>query len=295
MNELVKQEMMPAIWCQGCSLGIILGQFANVLAELGLSKENTVVVSGIGCTGRLAGYMNMDSVHTTHGRAIPVAEGIKLANPSLNVIVVSGDGDLLGIGGNHMLHSSRRNTNITVICVNNELYGLTGGQLAPTSALGAVTMTSPKGSLLEPINIQGLSTLNKKHFYARTTPAHTLHMKKCISEAISWNGFSFVEIRIKCITRSKSPSFKTGFDLLSWLKTEYKITEENRKLNDSELGIIKMIKLAIIGTGGQGIRLMGNILAECIMSKSFEVSAMYDYDAAMRGGIQGYIIFQKQR
>ncbi|HII15258.1 MAG TPA: 2-oxoacid:ferredoxin oxidoreductase subunit beta [Nanoarchaeota archaeon] len=239
MNDLIKQEMMPAIWCQGCPLGIILAQFANVLAELGLSKDNAVIVSGIGCTGRFAGYMNMDSVHTTHGRAIPVAEGIKTANPALNVIVVSGDGDLLGIGGNHMLHSSRRDIDITVICINNELYGLTGGQLAPTSQIGAVTLTSPQGSAVEPINIQGLSTLNKKHFYARTTPAHVQHMKKCMSEAISWKGFSFVEIRTKCITRSKSPLFKTGCDLLNWLKTEYKITDENRKLKDNEMGIIK--------------------------------------------------------
>ncbi|MDD4878277.1 MAG: thiamine pyrophosphate-dependent enzyme [Candidatus Nanoarchaeia archaeon] len=239
MNDLIKNERMPAIWCQGCSLGIVLGQFANVLAELGLSKENTVVVSGIGCTGRFAGYMNLDSVHTTHGRAIPVAEGIKRANPELNVIVVSGDGDLSGIGGNHLIHSSRRNIDITVICVNNEIYGLTGGQLAPTTSIGSVTMTSPKGSDIEPINLQGLCTLNKNYFYARTTPAHILHMKERIKDAVKWKGFSFVEIRTRCITRSKNPAFKTGQELLEWLKKSYKLTEENRVLREDELGMVK--------------------------------------------------------
>ncbi|MFH1637832.1 MAG: thiamine pyrophosphate-dependent enzyme, partial [Candidatus Woesearchaeota archaeon] len=154
--ELIRQERMPTVWCPGCGLGILLTQVAKAFEELGLDYTNTAVVSGIGCTGRFAGYLNMDTVHSLHGRAIPLAEGIKRANENLNVFVISGDGDLTGIGGNHLLHASRRNVNITVICVDNGIYGMTGGQLAPTTEKGMATATSPYGSPYEPINLQGI-------------------------------------------------------------------------------------------------------------------------------------------
>ncbi len=239
MNPLIKQERMPTIWCHGCSLGILLGSVADVFMELGFNHANTVIVSGIGCTGRTAGYLDFDSVHTTHGRAIAVAEGIKRANPGLNVVVISGDGDIAGIGGNHLLHSSRRNTDIKVICANNEIYGLTGGQLAPSSEKGAVTATSLAGSPYEPANMQGIVTINKAYFYARASPAYIAHMKQCIKEALLWRGFSFVEIKMKCITNDRSPGFRNSLEMLAWLKSKYIIASENRMLKDNELGMVK--------------------------------------------------------
>lgn len=199
------------------------------------------VISGIGCTGRISGYFSIDNVHTPHGRAIPIAEGIKHANNKMQVVVVSGDGDLLGIGGNHLLHSSRRDANITVICVSNEIYGLTGGQMAPTAKKGKKTKTSPRGSIFEPINVQGLMTLNKKHFYARTTSYHTDHMKKCIKEALSWKGFSFVEIITICITnyaREKSNQ-KNNAETPMQLKKNFQIKSRTGLLKTNEIGIVK--------------------------------------------------------
>lgn len=239
MSSLIKEERMPAIWCIGCPLNSMLRIIAKVMNELKWNYTNTVVVSGIGCTGRTAGYMDLDSVHTTHGRAICVAEGIKRANPNLNVVVVSGDGDLSGIGGNHLLHSSRRDTDIKVICTNNEIYALTGGQLAPTSRIKDITVTTPYGNEFEPINLQGLLTINKRYFYARSSPCHTQHLERCIKEALVWKGFSFVDIRMKCYTNSKSPKMKNAADVMNWLKEEYKIVDDGIALKNNELGIVK--------------------------------------------------------
>ncbi|MBW3018104.1 2-oxoacid:ferredoxin oxidoreductase subunit beta, partial [Candidatus Woesearchaeota archaeon] len=194
-----KQELFPTIWCPGCGIGLAMKETANAFEELGLKNNQISVVSGIGCSGRAAGYFKADSIHGCHGRAIPVAEGLKRANPELNVIVFSGDGDIVGIGGNHLIHSPRRDTDITVICINNQTYGLTGGQLAPTSSKGAITMTSPYGSNYYPINIQGLILANKRFFYARTTAFHIDHMRKCIKEALQFKGFSFVEVITNCV------------------------------------------------------------------------------------------------
>ncbi len=147
-KDYIKWDRMPTTWCPGCAIGTIFKQTAFALAEIGLAAEEMTVVSGIGCSGRAAGYFNVDSVHVTHGRALPVAEGIKRANPKLKVIVFSGDGDLVGIGGNHLLHAARRDVDLAVICVNNAIYGMTGGQMAPTTPTGEKTLTSPHGSLL---------------------------------------------------------------------------------------------------------------------------------------------------
>jgi 2-oxoglutarate ferredoxin oxidoreductase subunit beta len=136
-KEYIKWERLPSTWCPGCAIGTVFKQLAYTLEKMDVPREELVVVSGIGCSGRTAGYFNVDSVHSTHGRAIAVAEGIKLANPKLKVIVFSGDGDLVGIGGNHFLHAARRNTDLTVICINNAIYGMTGGQMAPTTPVGS--------------------------------------------------------------------------------------------------------------------------------------------------------------
>ena len=147
VEPFLRTERMPHIWCPGCGIGTSVNSFARALTEANLDLKNVAIVSGIGCTGRVAGYMNLDSFHTTHGRAIPFATGLKLANPKLNVVVYSGDGDLFAIGGNHLIHAARRNVDIKVVCVNNLIYAMTGGQTAPTTP-GAViaSRTNPYGT-----------------------------------------------------------------------------------------------------------------------------------------------------
>lgn len=191
------------IWCAGCPAYLEYSIIAKALSEAGFNNKNTVVVSGIGCTGRMSGYFVSDRIHTTHGRAIPVAEGIKLANPKLNVIVISGDGDLLSIGGNHFLHTSRRNTNIKVFCNHNELYGMTGGQAAPTTKLGAKTKTTPTVNIYSNINTKSIITGNPDYFYARTSVSDPIHLKKSIGQSLKWKGFSYVEIHSYCVTHQK--------------------------------------------------------------------------------------------
>jgi 2-oxoglutarate/2-oxoacid ferredoxin oxidoreductase subunit beta len=239
-SQLIKQERMPTLWCPGCGIGIIFHQMASVLAATGHNYKNTAVISGIGCTGRMAGYFNLDSAHTTHGRALPVAEGIARYRPDLKVIVASGDGDLTSIGGNHLLHTSRRDTNLTVVLVNNEIYGMTGGQTAPTTLPGRITQTAPTGSVVNPINIQGLITSNAKYFYARTTVFHVPHLKKCFAEALAWPGFSLVEIHSNCperlgrMNKMKSP----GDMILAYKKLFHINPRPTDLLAADELGIV---------------------------------------------------------
>src|SRR4030042_1093178 len=150
---LLRKERIPHIWCPGCGLGSVLSALVDALRSSGLDLKKTAVVSGIGCTGRAAGYLNLDGFHTTHGRAIPYATGLKLANPDLTVIVFSGDGDLSAIGGNHLIHAARRNVDLKVICANNFNYGMTGGQGGPTTPIGAKTTTTPYGGFENPFNL----------------------------------------------------------------------------------------------------------------------------------------------
>lgn len=238
-QDYLKLERYPTSWCPGCGIGIIVNTAAQAFQELSLKKEETTVISGIGCSGRAAGYFNLDTIHGLHGRAIPLAEGVKLARPEMKVIVISGDGDLTGIGGNHLIHACRRNTNITVICVNNFIYGMTGGQKSPTTEKGIVTLTSPYGSTEDPINIQGLIMANKR-FYARTTTFHIQHMKNCIKEAISHEGFAFVDIISQCVENyGRRLGFKNAYEMLMNFKQKYKTATDTKELNENEIGIVK--------------------------------------------------------
>jgi 2-oxoglutarate ferredoxin oxidoreductase subunit beta len=232
---------MPTTWCPGCAIGTIFKQTAFALADLGLPAEELTVVSGIGCSGRAAGYFNVDSVHATHGRAIPVAEGIKRANPRLKVIVFSGDGDLVGIGGNHLLHAGRRDVDLAVICVNNGIYGMTGGQMAPTTPTGEKTLTSPHGSAYAPLNIQGIVTSNRRHWFARASTFHVAHLQRVIREAVERPGFAFVEVMAFCIENfGRRLGFKSGHEMLTTLKTGYKLKPGTEGLlGEGELGVVK--------------------------------------------------------
>jgi 2-oxoglutarate ferredoxin oxidoreductase subunit beta len=240
-KDYIKWERMPTTWCPGCAIGTIFKQTAFALSDLGVAAGDMTVVSGIGCSGRAAGYFDVNSVHATHGRAIPVAEGIKRANPKLKVVVFSGDGDLAGIGGNHLLHASRRDVGLTVICVNNGIYGMTGGQMAPTTPSGEKTLTYPRGSPYAPINIQGVITSNRRHWYARASTFHIAHLQRVLREALEWPGFAFVEVLGFCIENSgRRLGFRSGHEMLTVLKRDYKPRSGTEGLlGGNELGVVK--------------------------------------------------------
>ena len=200
VEDFLRMERMPHIWCPGCGIGTTVNCFAHALEASGFDLKKVAVVSGIGCTGRVAGYMKLDSFHTTHGRAIPFATGLKLANPELKVVVYSGDGDLTAIGGNHFIHAARRNVNMTVILINNFIYGMTGGQVAPTTPIGATASTAPYGNFEEPFNLPYLAESCGAVYVARWTSFHVRHATKAIKDALLKKGFSFVEILAPCPT-----------------------------------------------------------------------------------------------
>jgi 2-oxoglutarate/2-oxoacid ferredoxin oxidoreductase subunit beta len=200
VEPFLRSERMPHIWCPGCGIGTTVNCFVRALVDSNVDLDKTAIVSGIGCTGRVAGYMKLDSFHTTHGRAIPFATGLKMANPKLNVIVYSGDGDLSAIGGNHLIHAARRNIDLKVICVNNLIYGMTGGQTAPTTPEDIVTSTSPYGTYDPAFNLPHLVDASGACYVARWTVFHVKQIAKAMTEMLNKKGFSFLEIISPCPT-----------------------------------------------------------------------------------------------
>jgi 2-oxoglutarate ferredoxin oxidoreductase subunit beta len=242
-KDLLRSDRFPTGWCPGCGIGQMLIQLAMVMDEASLDYTNSTVISGVGCTGRLSSYMNLDGIYTLHGRTIPVAEAIKLVNPNLKVIVASGDGDLTGIGGNHLVHAVRRNTDVAVLCNNNNVFGLTGGQAGPTTPRDTRTLSTPAGAAYDPINLQNVVKSGAKHFYARTTVYHQKHLRKCIQEAIAWPGFAFVEVACHCIENNgRRLGFNSAYEMLQHFRRTYKLAPDGADtLGPSEIGIIRQI------------------------------------------------------
>jgi len=200
LEEYLRVDRLPHIWCPGCGLGMILGALLRSIEKNKLDIDKTALISGIGCTGRAAGYVKMDSFHVTHGRPLPFATGLKVAKPDLKIIVLNGDGDLAAIGGNHFIHAARRNVDMTVVCVNNFIYGMTGGQLGPTTPTKAQTTTSRQGNAEHPFNLPFLAGACGAVYVARWTASHVRQMERAFSEALNKKGFSFVEIISPCPT-----------------------------------------------------------------------------------------------
>jgi len=198
--DYLRMDRIPHIWCPGCGLGTAMNCFIRAIKKCEIPRNDISVVSGIGCTGRMAGYLKLDSFHTTHGRPIPFATGLKLANPKLKVVVLSGDGDLFAIGGNHFIHAARRNIDLTIICVNNLTYGMTGGQVTPTTPVDAVASTTPYGNTEDPFNLPFLAESAGAVYVARWTTFHVRQAIKAMKEAVQKTGFSFVEIISPCPT-----------------------------------------------------------------------------------------------
>ena len=216
-DELLRTDRIPHIWCAGCGIGTVFGCVLSAIRKSGFPLDDVHVISGIGCTGRMAGYVKLDSYHTTHGRAIPFATGLKLARPESSVLVCSGDGDLLAIGGNHFIHAARRNIDITVLCVNNFNYGMTGGQLAPSTPFGARTTTSAIGCPEEPFNFCHMAAASGAVYVARWTALHIRRLTDSLSEAMEKRGFSFVEVLSPCPTSfGRRNKMGKGLDVLKY-------------------------------------------------------------------------------
>jgi|TARA_Y100000310_G_scaffold190541_1_gene190514 2-oxoglutarate ferredoxin oxidoreductase subunit beta len=194
----LRVDRLPHIWCPGCGIGTAVACFVEALKEAEINLDKLSVVSGIGCTGRVAGYMKCDSFHTTHGRAVPFAMGLHAGNPDLEVVVFSGDGDLVAIGGNHLIHAARRNADMTVFCVNNFTYGMTGGQGGPTTQEGARTTTTPYRAVEQPFNLPLLMAASGATYVARWTVLDLGRLRRSMVEALEHRGFSFVEIVSPC-------------------------------------------------------------------------------------------------
>ncbi|WP_456384696.1 2-oxoacid:ferredoxin oxidoreductase subunit beta [Desulfolithobacter sp.] len=191
-------KKFPHVWCPGCGNGIVMGALLRAISRLELSKDEVVLASGIGCSGRMPTYLDFNTLHTTHGRALTFATGVKLANPALNVITIMGDGDATAIGGNHFIHAARRNLNLTAIIINNSIYGMTGGQYSPTTPFGSRSTTSVYGHIEHDFSIAELAVTAGASFVARSTVYHADLMDRLIEQAIAKRGFAVVEVISNC-------------------------------------------------------------------------------------------------
>jgi 2-oxoglutarate ferredoxin oxidoreductase subunit beta len=234
LDNLLRTDRMPHIWCPGCGLGTNLGCYLRALSGMDLDK--VVFVSGIGCSGRAAGYVALDSFHVTHGRAIPFATGLKVANPELTVTVWGGDGDVFAIGGNHFIHAARRNIELNVICINNSIYGMTGGQVAPSTPLNSRTTTTPYGNYEHPFNFSYMAAASGATYVARWTTAHMKELTRSMGEALRWNGFSFIEVVSMCpTTYGRRNGFADGLEMLKDIKAR-SVVRNFPSMEDTEMG-----------------------------------------------------------
>ncbi|MCW3981618.1 MAG: thiamine pyrophosphate-dependent enzyme [Candidatus Bathyarchaeota archaeon] len=219
IEKWLRSERMPHMWCAGCGVGPTLYAWIRALDRVGIPREKVVYVSGIGCCGRGSGYLNVDGFHTTHGRAIPFAIGLKLAKPELCVSVISGDGDLFSIGGNHFIHACRRNVDLLVICTNNFIYGMTGGQLAPTTLLGDRATTAPYGNVEPSFSTPHLADAAGAVYVARWTSIHLRRLEKSIAEALQMKGFRYIEVLSPCpVNYGRRNKLPESDDIAEWFR-----------------------------------------------------------------------------
>ena len=239
LQKLRKNKRFPTIWCSGCGIGVVMGALIRAIQHLDLHNDQVVLVAGIGCTARMPMYMDFNTLHTTHGRALAFATGLKIARPEKKVIAIMGDGDALAIGGNHFIHAARRNIGITALVVNNSIYGMTGGQNSPTTPVGMRTTTAPYGNVEPPFPICELAISAGATYVARSTVFHALELDRYLSEAIANDGFSLVEAVSYChTTYGRLNKLGTAADMMRSLKENsiansafHKLTAEQRAEN----------------------------------------------------------------
>lgn len=229
-------KKFPNVWCPGCGIGIAMGAMIRAIDNLGLHRDNVAIVSGIGCTARIPVYLDFNTLHTTHGRPLAFATGVKMANPKLKVIVISGDGDLLAIGGNHFIHAARRNMDITCILVNNYIYGMTGGQYSPTTPFAKKGTTAPYGMIEQAFDPAGLARAAGAPFIARGTVFHASQLSRLMAQAISKKGFSLVEVISNCHTQyGRLNREGSAVKMIMWQKEHAVSVTAAEKMSPEEL------------------------------------------------------------
>jgi 2-oxoglutarate ferredoxin oxidoreductase subunit beta len=218
MHEYLRQKKkFPHIWCSGCGIGTTMGAVIRAIADCELDRDRVVMVSGIGCSSRMPTYVDFNTLHTTHGRPIAFATGIKLARPELEVIVITGDGDVAAIGGNHLIHACRRNINLTVICINNNIYGMTGGQASPTTPQGKIASTARYGDFERAFDLCDLTAGAGAAFVARGAVYYARQLEKLVVQALRKKGFAFVEVVSQCpVYYGRFNKFKSPVEMLYW-------------------------------------------------------------------------------
>ena len=236
IDKYIRQSALPHIWCPGCGNGILLAALLRAIDKQQLEQKKTVIVSGIGCSSRASGYMNFNTIHTAHGRALPFATGIKLANPELNVIVITGDGDSTAIGGNHFIHACRRNIDITTVIFNNNIYGMTGGQYSPLSPSGTIATTSPYGHLERPFDIAALAIAAGSTYVARGTAYHAVQLTDLIAKGIANKGFSVIDAITQCpISFGRKNKMGGPAQMMQWQKDHAVMVAAAAKMKPEEL------------------------------------------------------------
>jgi 2-oxoglutarate ferredoxin oxidoreductase subunit beta len=235
LQHLRKNKRFPTIWCSGCGIGVVMGSLIRAIESLGLENDQVALVAGIGCTARMPVYMDYNTLHTTHGRALAFATGLKIARPDMKVIAIMGDGDAMAIGGNHFIHAARRNIGITALVVNNSIYGMTGGQQSPTTPLDMRATTAPYGNIEPPFPICDLAAAAGATYVARSTVYHPLELDKYLSQAISNEGFSLVEAVSYChTTYGRINKLGSAADMMRALKENSVSKSAYDKLNDED-------------------------------------------------------------
>jgi 2-oxoglutarate ferredoxin oxidoreductase subunit beta len=229
-------KKFPHVWCPGCGNGIVMGALLRAVSRLNIEKDDIVLASGIGCSGRMPTYLDFNTLHTTHGRALTFATGVKLANPAMNVIAIMGDGDATAIGGNHFIHAARRNLNLTAIIINNSIYGMTGGQYSPTTPFGSKSTTSVYGHIEHAFSIAELAVTAGASFVARATVYHADLIDQLIEQAVSKRGFAVVEVISNChIQYGRRNKLGGAVDMLKSFKNQAVTVSRAAKMTAEEL------------------------------------------------------------
>ena len=235
-HYLRHDKKFPHLWCPGCGNGIVLGALIRAIDDLKYAKDEIVLVSGIGCSGRMSVYVDFNTLHTTHGRALTFATGIKLAKPSLQVIVIMGDGDALAIGGNHFIHAARRNIDLTALIINNSIFGMTGGQHSPATPDGMQATTTALHNIEPAFNISELAVTAGASFVARGTVYHAQLLHQLIEKALRKKGFSLVEIITQCPTYyGRKNRLGTAVEMMEWQRDQAVLVEKARDLDSETL------------------------------------------------------------
>jgi len=230
-EKYLRNDRLPHIWCPGCGHGIVLKALLRSIDTLAIPKDDVAVVSGIGCASRLPGYVDFNTLHTTHGRALPFATGIKVIKPQLHVIVTAGDGDTVAIGGNHFIHACRRNIDMTLIIFNNYIYGMTGGQTSPTTPFGSYTSTAIYGSYSNHFDLIRLALAGGATFAARSTTYHVKLLEKVITQGMKHKGFSVIEVLEDCPTAyGRRNKFRSAADMMKVYKEKCVMLEAMDRL-----------------------------------------------------------------